>query len=174
MRDAGEASGRRGCTHAALRPYRDRAEASGWPGARQILALGSAPKHRPGSRTGQRLRRCWRSPNDRRIHAYGAVRPLSSRSILNVVPSVVESPNGGSRWPGRSIPVVDEPSPRDEPPDHVMSSVQDFLVPFFLGNGPGAYGSMGVFGVGQEGPRSFLRRSSAHTGSVSFLGATGR
>jgi len=45
------------------------------------------------------------------------------------------------------------PTPREELPDHVMSSVQTFMEPFFFGHGPNA-GDL-FYGGGQR--RSFLR-----------------
>jgi hypothetical protein len=47
------------------------------------------------------------------------------------------------------------PSPEEELPDWVMSSVLVFMEPFFAGNGPLAYG-MG-FGYGEGHQRNFLR-----------------
>jgi hypothetical protein len=52
--------------------------------------------------------------------------------------------------------VAADPSPRDELPDHVMSSVQEFITPFFFGHGPNADGGLAMYG-GSSGRRSFLR-----------------
>jgi len=46
------------------------------------------------------------------------------------------------------------PTPREELPDHVMSSVQTFMEPFFFGHGPSAEG--GFYGGGRS-QRSFAR-----------------
>jgi hypothetical protein len=52
-------------------------------------------------------------------------------------------------------PQPSSPTPEEELPDWVMSSVQVFLEPFFAGNGPLAYGM--AFGYGEGHQRNFVR-----------------
>jgi hypothetical protein len=68
--------------------------------------------------------------------------------------------------------VAADPSPRDELPDHVMSSVQEFITPFFFGHGPNADGGLAMYG-GSSGRRSFLREIEARANSQTSPGMDG-
>jgi hypothetical protein len=79
---------------------------------------------------------------DRRAPSYAWGMPIFRRDRDRPHPILAE---GAVRTVARPQP--SSPTPEEELPDWVMSSVQVFLEPFFAGNGPLAYGM--AFGYGE-------------------------
>lgn len=67
-------------------------------------------------------------------------------------------------------PQPSTPTPEEELPDWVMSSVLRFLEPFFAGRGPAAYGFGPGFGYTEAAPRNLSVSGSTTSGRDARLG----